>query len=372
MTNQTALLACANYNEQDVAMCIDALMNLVPPPNVENKIVLLKPNILQGKNAQHAICTHPFVVAGAIKAFLKRGAKKVLVGESPATANPLTAAKASGIYDATIASGGIWVNFENPTDIPCPNGSVVKTVQFAQIFSEVDVIVSIAKLKTHQMLAYTGAMKNLFGLVVGLQKAQSHFRFSKTQDFAAFITDINLAAKASYAIMDGIIAMEGHGPASGNPVKLGFLASSDNILALDWHCSSIIGYNPLDILNLKDALARDFWGQVENFTLTGDKKERFVPSKFKRVANPKGVAFLTDKHPKILHVIAKFIFTKIPTFIDKKCIRCSECVKICPAKVLSLKDDKKNAPSLNKKNCIHCYCCHEVCPVDAIKLKRSF
>ncbi|MGL4982237.1 MAG: DUF362 domain-containing protein [Treponemataceae bacterium] len=371
MTNQTALLSCKEYNAQDVDACIESLFNLVPPPHVEGKVVLLKPNILQGKSPHFAICTHPLVVAGAIKAFFKRGAKQVLVGESPATANPLAAAKSSEIYDAVVESGGTWINFENPIDLPCPEGSVVKTVQFADAFSKADVVVSVAKLKTHQMLAYTGAMKNLFGLVVGLQKAQSHFRFSNTKDFAAFMTDINLVAKAEYAIMDGIVAMEGHGPASGNPVALGLLAASDNILALDWHCSFIIGYNPLDILNLKDALERGNWGKSDDFTLVGEKIEKFIPSKFKLVSSPKGAAFLSDKHPKILHKIAGFVFTKIPTFIDKKCVRCAECVKICPAKALFLQDDKKNPPKLTKSACIHCYCCHEVCPVDAITLKRS-
>ena len=53
------------------------------------------------------------------------------------------------------------------------------------------------------------AMKNLFGLVVGLEKAQCHYRFDDKKDFAAFLTDLNISANASYAIMDAIVGMDG-------------------------------------------------------------------------------------------------------------------------------------------------------------------
>ena len=141
--------------------------------------------------------------------------------------------------------------------VQCPEGHSVKQFNFATALSKADVLVSIAKLKSHQLMAYTGAMKNLFGLVVGLEKAQTHYRFPNKQDFASYLTDLNIAAKPQYAIMDAIVGMEGPGgPGSGDPIKLGFLAASDNILALDWKCASLVGYNPHSIANLEDSLKR--------------------------------------------------------------------------------------------------------------------
>ena len=115
---------------------------------------------------------------------------------------------------------------------------------FAKHFEKADLVVSVAKLKSHQLMSYTGAMKNLFGLIVGLKKAQQHYRFPDKEDFAKYLTDLNLAAKAEYAIMDGIVGMDGPGgPGNGRPIPVGFLASSTNILAISLvsPCKSNLG-----------------------------------------------------------------------------------------------------------------------------------
>ena len=96
---KTALRACNDYNEQDVSASIKQLFKDVPPPDVKGKTVLLKPNILSPKKPEFAICTHPVVVAACVKAFYELGAKKVLVGESPAVVPSIVDEKASGMYD---------------------------------------------------------------------------------------------------------------------------------------------------------------------------------------------------------------------------------------------------------------------------------
>lgn len=375
MTKETALLRCSTYDDELVYNTIAKLFELVPPPDVRGKTLLLKPNILQPKSADYMICTHPVVVGAVVKHFVERGAKTVLVGESPATSSSLGAAKASGIYEAVQKAGGTWVNFDKAREFTCGDCALVKSFNFAEPFFDADMIITLPKLKTHQLLSYTGAMKNLFGLMIGLQKAETHFRFPNPKDFAAFLTDINVASKPVYAIMDGIVAMEGHGPASGNPHAVGVLGASCNVLALDWVCSSLIGYNPHTILNLEDALARGIWGSnPQEFVTLGDDFESLKPKDFKLVKNPRSTAFLKPELPKWIHRLSFFIFSKYPTFSNKKCIRCGQCAKICPPHALCLDlstDGTKNkTPRLNKDACIHCYCCHEVCPVDAIKLRH--
>ena len=260
MSTNVAVQKCDEYEFESVYNSIKKLFSLVPPPDVTGKTVLLKPNILYPKKVEDAVCTHPVVVGACVKAFVELGAKEVLVGESPAMANSTSSAKSTGIYDMVVQNGGTWVDFNGSLSVPCPEGKLVKQFSFATAFEKADMVVSLSKLKTHQFMSYTGAMKNLFGLMVGLDKAQSHYRFPKKEDFGAFLTDLNLCAKPCYAVMDAIVGMEGPGgPGSGDPVKLGFLASSDNILALDWFCSEIVGYNPYEVVNLKDALERNIW-----------------------------------------------------------------------------------------------------------------
>ncbi len=384
MTTTTALEKCQEYNFSDVYASLKKLVSLVPPPDVKGKTVLLKPNILSPKKPEFAICTHPVVVGAAVKIFVELGAAKVIVGESPAVASSISAARATGMLEQVENNGGEWVEFNTSVQVQCPEGQIVKVLDFAEPFTKADVVVSVSKLKTHQFMSYTGAMKNLFGLVVGLTKAKTHYRFSDKKDFSAYLTDLNIAANAQYAIMDAIVGMEGQGgPGNGDPVKLGFLAASDNILALDWVCSSIVGYNPYQIPNLKCALERGRWlKSPDDIKTVGCTPQELKPASFKIVKEASAAVTLQKMLPGFLNRMATLIFVKTPHFNKKKCIRCGRCLEICPPQILRFYTDKKTVASAetpnaqkfvaisDKSKCLHCFCCHEICPVEAIKLRK--
>ena len=384
MTTTTALEKCQEYNFSDVYASLKKLVSLVPPPDVKGKTVLLKPNILSPKKPEFAICTHPVVVGAAVKIFVELGAAKVIVGESPAVASSISAARATGMLEQVENNGGEWVEFNTSVQVQCPEGQIVKVLDFAEPFTRADIVVSISKLKTHQFMSYTGAMKNLFGLIVGLTKAKTHYRFSDKKDFSAYLTDLNIAANAQYAIMDAIVGMEGQGgPGNGDPVKLGFLAASDNILALDWVCSSIVGYNPYQIPNLKCALERGRWlKSPDDIQTVGCTPKELKPASFKIVKDASAAVTLQKMLPSFLNKMATLVFVKTPHFNKKKCIRCGRCLEICPAQILRFYTDKKTVATAetpnaqkfvaisDKSKCLHCFCCHEICPVEAIKLRK--
>ena len=370
MNTTVGLQLCDTYDFEKVYACIVKLFELVPPPDFKGKTVLLKPNILYPKKPELAVCTHPIVVGAVVKAFVEGGAARVIVGESPALANPTTAAKAIGLYDQVINNGGQWVEFKDITSIDCPDGVIVKRFDFATQITEADLVVSVAKLKTHQFMTYTGAMKNLFGLMIGLEKARTHYRFPKKEDFGNFLADLNLAAKPGYAIMDAIVGMEGPGgPGSGDPKQLGFLAASDNILALDWKCASLVGYNPHTIIYLEQALKRGLWLKSEkNIKTTGASEKDCRCLDFKIVKEPSPT--LQKMVPNWLNYIATKFFTKTPHFNSSKCIKCRRCFDICPPQIITMTGKGNTATLSDSSKCQHCFCCHEVCPNDAIKLKR--
>ena len=369
MTKTVALQKCDEYDFDKVLSSIKKLLELVPPPDVRGKTVLLKPNILYPKSPDCAVCTHPVVVGAAVRAFLDMDAARVIAGESPAIAGSATAAKATGMYEQVINNGGEWADFKESVSIVCPDGKVVKNLDFAKQFLEADIVISLSKLKSHQLMTYTGAMKNLFGLMIGLEKAGCHYRFSKKEDFAAFLTDVVVAAKPQYAIMDAIVGMDGPGgPGNGDPIKLGFLAASDNILALDWKCASLVGYNPHNILNLEDALNRGIWLKTpEEITTCGADENDCRCTTFRIVRDSK---LLQKTMPWIINFLAKKILTKTPHFNSRKCQKCRRCEQICPAHVIRMEGADSTARLTDKSKCLHCFCCHEICPYSAIKLKR--
>ncbi|MBR4789323.1 MAG: DUF362 domain-containing protein [Treponema sp.] len=370
MTKTVVLQKCKNYTFDDVFACVKKMLELLPPPDVKGKIVLLKPNILYPKKPELAVGTHPVVVGAAVKAFLERGAEKVLVGESPAIANSYTSAKLTGMLDQVVFNGGEWADFHDSIPVACPDGVVVKQFEFARQFDEADIVVSMSKLKTHQLMSYTGAMKNLFGLVIGLDKAKKHYQFPNKEDFGNYLIDLNIAANADYAIMDAIVGMEGPGgPGSGDPVQLGFLAASDNLLALDWKCSSLVGYDPHKIVYLEQALKRGYWLKSDKEIKTiGAPENECRSTTFKIVKDP--VQTLGGMLPKTLDVIAEKYFVKTPHFNSKRCRSCGRCEQICPAHDIDMEGPDGTARLKDKTKCIHCFCCHEICSFGAIKLRR--
>ena len=370
MTTNVALQKCAEYDFEKVYAALKKLTSLVPPPDPRGKTVLIKPNILYPRKPEDCVCTNPVVVGALVKIFVELGAKKVLAGESPAVANSTSAARASGILEQVQNNGGEWIDFHDKIQVACPDGKLAHSFDFAAAFEQADILVSAAKLKSHQLMKYTGAMKNLFGLMIGLEKAQCHYRFSSQKDFGGFLTDLNLAAKARYAVMDAIVGMDGPGgPGSGDPIQLGFMAASDNILALDWVCSSLVGYNPFAVENLRDALERKVWlGSADEIKILGASFEECSNKKFRIVQD--GVQDFAAMLPGWLNSIAKFFFTRTPHFHAKKCVKCGRCAQICPAHVVKMDGKNGTARLLDAKKCLHCFCCHEICPQKAISLRR--
>ena len=370
MTKKVALQRCDEYNFDRVYQCIKKMMELVPPPDVKDKTVLLKPNILYPKKPELAVGTHPIVVGATVKAFLERGAALVMVGESPAIANSTTSAKLTGMYDQVVYNGGMWADFHKSVTIPCPQGKQVKQFDFAAQFTEAEVVVSLSKLKSHQLMSYTGAMKNLFGLVVGLNKAQKHYQFPNKEDFGNYLVDLNVAAKADYAIMDAIVGMDGPGgPGSGDPIKLGFLAASDNILALDWECASLVGYDPFRVVYLRQALERGIWlKSPDEIQTVGAAVTECCNNSFRIVRDPSPT--LSKMVPKWIDFLAKKVFVKTPHFSYRKCRSCGRCEQICPAHIINLEGRNGTAQLLDKSKCLHCFCCHEICSFKAIRLSR--
>ncbi len=370
MTTNVALEKVSEYDFQKIYDALKKLTELVPPPDVHNKTVLIKPNILYPKKPESCVCTHPLVVGALVKIFVELGAKRVLAGESPAVANSTGAAKSTGMLEQVKSNGGEWVDFHDKTEVSCPDGTHARKFEFADAFTQADIVVSAAKLKSHQLMKYTGAMKNLFGLMVGLDKAQCHYRFPSQKEFGAFLTDLVLAAKPQYAVMDAIVGMDGPGgPGSGDPIQLGFLAASDNILALDWTCSSLVGYNPHLITNLEDALNRKIWlTSPDQIQIVGASADDCRNKKFRIVKD--GSENFSSLMPAWLSPIASFLLTRTPHFHAGKCIKCKKCFKICPAHLITM--DGKNGSALltDYKKCLHCFCCHEVCDQKAISLRR--
>src|SRR5699024_4117975 len=99
-------------------------------------------------------------------------------------------------------------------------------------------------MKTHALERVTGAVKNMYGCVCGLQKAKGHTLYPNAESFARMLIDLNQLLKPRLYLMDGIVAMEGNGPTSGDPVKMGVMLLSADPIALDAVFCRLVDLDP--------------------------------------------------------------------------------------------------------------------------------
>ena len=343
---------CEDYEVENVYSTLKDVIKNSSLPEIKDKTILVKPNILSDAKPEACVSTHPSVVLSLIRILKEEGAKKILVGDSPGLHAPKFKPKKSEIYKVCKDEDVEWVNFHDKTTkkkIPF----VKRKVPLTKTIDEVDFCISVAKLKTHELMITTGAIKNMFGLVPGLNKSKQHVHNPTRKGFAKFICGLFSISKTEFAVMDAIMAMEGAGPGNGTPKKVGLLMASDDALALDISQAIIMGHNPLDIPIIKYAIKKRLTNtkKLEDITYSKLNANDLVVKDFKKISTGKE----TEKRPA-------------PIFLKDPCIKCKKCIDICPANALSLKNKRI---VINEKKCIRCYCCHEVCPANAIKIKQK-
>jgi len=333
--------------------------------------VLVKPNLLSKKKPEEAVTTNPTFVKAIVSLLIENGAS-VLIGDSPG--GPFTNALLTGVYRATgmeaVANetgAELNRNFD-AFEADNPRGVIMKKVTLVDMINDVDKIICVAKLKTHAMMTYTGAVKNMFGMVPGIAKAEYHFNIPDYDNFADALIDICLAAEPVLSFMDGIVGMEGDGPAAGNPVHTGAVIVSPSPYHLDLVACKLIGLAPKDVPMLKRMIAR---GMVDEEMLDtefiGERLSNFKIRPY-AAAETKGLMNVVGlPMPQFMkNFIMKYVQTR-PVFQAHLCNGCAICKEACPVDIVEIEDSKA---SVDYKNCIRCYCCQELCPRQAIKIHR--
>lgn len=364
---KVSLITCSSYDEEEIYKAVKKSIELIGGLNIKpNSRVLIKPNLLRPRHPKYAVTTHPSIIKAIIR-LLKQKNCRILVGDSPGFHNPLTTAKVSGILEICKQENVPFIKFEKKKAYLYRDAILMKRLEISNIIDEVDYIVNVPKLKTHVMMGVTLAIKNNFGFMIGLAKSKSHLKLKDGDKFASMLVDLNNFIKPTINIMDGVIGMEGEGPANGDPINSNIISASYDSLAMDIVMCKFMGIDPPSILTNKVGLSKKEGNFMDNIEIVGEDLEK-VKKKFK-TCEQRAVTFLESKS---LSKILGNLMTSRPKISPKKCKACQECIKICPTKTISLKDyGGKQAAWIDKKNCIRCYCCHEICPYDAIDIKKS-
>ena len=366
MKSKVGIERCPRYEYPLIKETLDRIVSVTDFPDVREKYVLVKPNVLSDAPKERNITTNPLVVKAVIEILREKGAGRIIVGDSPGLPGPNFRAKGCGIGQVCDEEGVEWVDFlQSPTQHTLSSG--IKIVQ-THYLDDVDIVISVSKMKTHQLMGATGCVKNMFGTVPGLNKSPVHLKARSPLSFARVILDIYGTHRPEYSVMDGIISMEGAGPANGTLRQTGLLFGSSSSLALDRAEAVVMGYRPKDIPILFVAEKNERGCTEGEFPLLDP--DDIVISDFRRVPLKKRGLISALLLPYLTRHSDRGMTRerKAPVFDSTKCRQCRKCIDICPAKALTLEEKKI---VINTSRCIRCYCCHEMCPFDAIIVEKA-
>ncbi|BCS87905.1 DUF362 domain-containing protein [Pseudodesulfovibrio sediminis] len=253
--------------------------------------VLVKPNLVNGSNARHCT-THPRVVQAACTWLLDQGAR-VTVADSPAFGPASYVARASGLADALGEIGLKAQSLKRATPLTLSQGG---TIGLSQDALEADLILNIPKLKVHCQMTMSGAVKNMFGCVVGFRKALAHNRLGHSHEvFRSMLMDVYAALPHTHHLVDGIHPLHKDGPIKGVPFELGWLAASSNGIAIDTAAYALLGLRPQQVPLWDEAMQRNLIGadprdllyplekpdqfDTTGFVLSPERELAFTPSR---------------------------------------------------------------------------------------------
>jgi uncharacterized protein (DUF362 family)/Pyruvate/2-oxoacid:ferredoxin oxidoreductase delta subunit len=332
--------------------------------------VLLKPNLLGPFAVERGVTTHPAVVRAAILLVREAGGR-AFVGDSPGMGPLPAVARACGLEPVLTETGAELLDFAEPHEFDVPAYKVSPRLKLAKALSQVDVVVTLPKLKTHAQMTLTAALKNQYGCIPGALKSQWHFRLQQPEWLASLILDVNRVVRPALAILDAVAAMEGPGPSSGQLRHVGVLLASRDLAAADTLACHLIGLDPMRVPLLTAAREQDFGEtRLERIRVVGDWQSLRVPD-FKLVEQPVDLLRVVPLPKPALNWLRRQ-WTLRPQIIDGRCTRCGICEKGCPVAPAAIHPRAPAAERLDGVRCIRCYCCHEFCPSHAIELRAPW
>jgi uncharacterized protein (DUF362 family)/Pyruvate/2-oxoacid:ferredoxin oxidoreductase delta subunit len=360
--SRVAVAACASYSSSEVEKALAEILESLGGLSTfirAGQTVLIKPNLFSTHPPEHAVTTHPELVRQVVLSCLKAGAGRVWVGDSPVGFQPEKALWSHTGMTVAVASTPAELKSWQVKQIPLQCGDDVLAVP--EWYREVDVVISLPKLKTHNLTTLTCGLKNVYGIVNGPAKSRFHVKYPSPLAMSAFLVQVFGTFKPQLTIADAVVAMEGNGPAHGHPVPVGALLGSRDTVALDAVACRALRISSSAVPMIRLA-AESKLGQMDESRIEcmGSGVSRLQSVKMKP-----SLARYLRLFPEWSFWLTPRLFQLRPHIKTLLCEKCGICAGICPKGAIT-KNERTGYPAINHSNCIDCFCCLESCPHTAI------
>lgn len=370
MKARVAVVRCPSYEEPPLRDAVGRSLELIgglgPVIRPGSKVFVKINHLSPGSPPERAIVTHPLFTRQVLT-FLKDLGADITVGDDIQ----------SGTEDGFTVSGYTRMCREMSVrllnlksagfrEVPCPGGEALRSVHISSAVLDADHIVNLPKLKTHSFTAFTGAVKNMYGVIPCGSRLALHSRFSGSEAFSRMLVDVFACVPPCLTLMDAVTAMEGAGPAGGAPRSVGLVLAGLDAVALDAVAQDLIGFGPGDVETTVFAggrgLGRADLGAIE---IAGETIEEARVKRFRKAALPVGL--LKRKLPSFLYAYISGELILSPAVVPASCTGCAECFRVCPRRAVVMEGGRAR---ILGEPCIRCLCCHEVCRAGAIRLRQ--
>jgi uncharacterized protein (DUF362 family)/NAD-dependent dihydropyrimidine dehydrogenase PreA subunit len=370
MDNQVAVVRCTEYETQSVEAAVRRAVDLLGGMHrfvQPGQRVLVKPNLLQPTSElEKAINTHPTVIRAVVRLAQEAGGRVTVadnngivpLGES----GWLRAYERMGLASLAAETGAELNTRVIAQQRPHPDGHLLRLVDTSSFLTDADVVINVPKLKTHDMMRFTGAVKNLFGTVPGLTKPSYHVKLQTADRFAEMLLDLVTFVRPALSVMDAVVGMDGDGPAAGRPFPIGAILAGPDPTAVDVAALALVSQEPASVPTVQAAIRRGWTtGRPADLDVLGDGLAALRVSGFRL---PPGGQRSTPVVPPFLLRLGTRQLVAHP-FVTERCVGCGVCIEGCPVQTIA--EDGGRA-CIHLDRCIRCYCCHEACPEQAIEL----
>ena len=159
------------------------------PLDVSGKKVWVKPNLIGAFPIEKGVTTHPNLVR-SVTNYLKNAGAEVIVGDNSGVRSYGDNQRVSEYFGIPEAVGDSYKNIGTEVESVNIKSRFTDKIAISKIINEVDIYISLPKLKTHILTQITGAIKNNFGFLVGKEKMRFHRIAPTPEEFGEIIADV--------------------------------------------------------------------------------------------------------------------------------------------------------------------------------------
>lgn len=333
-------------------------------------LVLIKPNLVVPRTSYSGITTDLTILKEVINEVQAEKGRPIIGESSSIGYDQDLTFFILGIKRLASKTGARVVNFDKTrlAEFTVPNGVILKKIKLPQILREADAIINVPKMKTHELTGITVALKNVLGYLPRNKKQRAHM-FNLDQALA----DLNKVIRSDLTIVDGLVSMEGNGPALGTAVNTGIIMAGRSPVYVDEVACKAMCVNPIKVTHLQLA-KQQLTHEEEKAKILGNLK----PRRFKKPSRSR--MFLLAE--RIIFTMNYLLYSKltlggdvlpirarlmrdVPTILGTRCTRCAQCVNVCPMNSIDAETMR-----VDRGKCIGCMVCTEVCGQNAIQTTR--